>query len=117
MENITVGQIGIFITFLVGLITGIGYLTKQMKTLIRKTMEDQFELIDSKLDEMSEKITEVDMNATKNFLVARLCELESEDLDEIEMERFFEQYGHYHNLGGNSYIDLKVNKLKEMGRL
>ena len=117
MENITLGEIGVAIAFCVGLLTGVGYLHKSLKTWVKDSLKEQFASMDEKIDSLSEKVTEVDMNATKNFLVARLADLETTPLDEIELERFFEQYGHYHNLGGNSYIDQKVDKLKNQGKL
>lgn len=117
MESITIGQIGLAVTFLVGLITGIGFLNKQLKKWMTDSMKEQFQLIDKKLDDLGTQIAEVDMNATKNFLVARLAEIEKQDFDEIELERFYEQYGHYHRLGGNSYIDQRVEKLKISGKL
>ncbi len=111
MENITLGQIGLAVTFLVGLISGIGYLHKQLKVWIADALKEQF-------DSLGGQIKEVDMNATKNFLVARLAEIEQDQpLNELEAERFWEQYEHYHKIGGNSYIDQKVEKLKSMGKL
>lgn len=117
MENITLGQIGLAVTFVVGLITGIGYLGKHVKTWIADALKEQLDDINEKITELSGKIDDVDMNATKNFLVARLSEIEQSQLNEIEAERFWEQYEHYHSIGGNSYIDQKVEKLKSMGKL
>lgn len=118
MENITIGQVAVVVTFLVGLFSGIGYLLTKIKELIAKSLEDQLEAIDSKINVLGDQIAAVDMNATKNFLVARLTEIEhGHELDEIEAERFFEQYEHYHKIGGNSYISQKVDKLKAAGKL
>lgn len=111
MENITVGQIGVGLTFIVGLISSILYLKNQLKNWVSEALKDQ-------LEGLSEKIDEVDMNATKNFLVARLSDIEQDNpMNEIEAERFWEQYEHYHSIGGNSYIDQKVEKLKQKGKL
>jgi hypothetical protein len=118
MENITVGQIGLAVTFLVGLISGIGYLHTQMKVWIAEALKDQLKAIDNKMNELNDHIDDVDMNATKNFLVARLADIEQgHPLNEIEAERFWEQFEHYHKIGGNSYIDMKVEKLKSLGKL
>ena len=118
MENITIGQIGLAVTFLVGLISGIGYLHKQMKVWIADALSDQLKAIGDKINELNDHIDDVDMNSTKNFLVARLSDVESgQPLSEIEAERFWEQYEHYHKIGGNSYIDQKVEKLRSMGKL
>ena len=117
MDKITLGQIAMAVSFLVALIGGIGYLHNQLKKWVSDSLKEQFELMDKKIDALGEKVDAVDMNATKNFLVARLADIENDGLDEIELERFYEQYGHYHKLGGNSYIDQKVNKLKSAGKL
>ena len=111
MESITLGQIGLAVTYLVGLISGIAYLKKHLKDWIAGSLKEE-------LDSLGNQIKEVDMNATKNFLVARLSDIEQDQpMNEIEAERFWEQYEHYHKIGGNSYIDQKVEKLKISGKL
>lgn len=118
MENITLGQIALAVAFLGGLISGFAYLHKQLKTWLSASFKEPFQVLDDKIDKMSGQITEVDMNATKNFLVARLADLEQgQKMNEIETERFWEQYEHYHKIGGNSYIEQKVDKLKNLGKL
>ena len=118
MENITIGQISLAVAFLGGLISGIGYLHKQLKIWIADSLKDQLNEINGKIDGLGGQIDAVDMNATKNFLVARLADIEQgHPLNEIEAERFWEEFEHYHNIGGNSYIDMKVDKLKSMGKL
>lgn len=118
MENITLGQIGLAVAFLGGLISGIGYLNKQLKTWIADSLKDQMDALDGKINELGGQINEVDMNATKNFLVAKLADIEQDHpMNEIEAERFWEQYAHYHKIGGNSYIDQKVERLKSLGKL
>ena len=58
------------------------------------------------------------MQACKNYLVSFLSDVEKDELtDEIERERFWEQYQHYTEHGGNSYIKRKVEKLKSEGKL
>ena len=42
---------------------------------------------------------------------------QDEPIDEIERERFWEQYEHYVKCGGNSYIQRKVENLKQAGKL
>ena len=118
MEQITLGQIALGLTFIVGLIGSIKYLREHIHEWISGSLSDQFEAIDDKFDKLTEQIDGVDMNATKNFLVARLAEVEKgSQMDEIERERFWEQYEHYSKIGGNSYIQRKVEQLKEDGKL
>ena len=125
MEQITLGQIGLAITFLVGLITGINYLIKQVKKWIEdlqdkisKSLSDQFESFDKKIDDLKQQVDDIDMETTKNFLVSMLSDLEKGIVwDDIETERFWEQYEHYTAKGGNTYIKTRVDKLKEKGIL
>ena len=113
MEQITVGEVGLTITFLVGLIGGIGYLRNHLKEWIASALKEELGSIEKKIDKMQEQINEVGKDARKNFLVARLSDAErGNEWDEVERERFWEQYDVYCKNGGNSYIKDKVNKLK-----
>ena len=118
MEQITIGQIALAISFLVGLIGGISYLKTHIEKWISESLKDQFAAIDTQMNTLQKHIDDIDMATCKNFLVARLAEAEKGlPWDEIETERFYEQYEHYTKHGGNSYIVNKVDKLKEQGYL
>ena len=60
-----------------------------------------------------------DKEKTKNFLVARLNEIENgETWSEIERQRFYEQYDHYTNdLNGNTYIKKAVEVHEAEGKI
>ena len=118
MENITLGEIGIAITFLVGIISGISYLHKHLKEWIAQSLKEQLDSIKDEVKGLHERIDNVDMQACKNYLVSFLSDAEKNELtDEIERERFWEQYQHYTEQGGNSYIKRKVEHLKSEGKL
>ena len=118
MEQITLGQIAICITFLAGLISGIVYLTAKVKTWMQEALKDQFTEIKTDIKNLGEKIEDVDMNTCKNFLVRSLSDIENnQPMSETEIERCWEQYEHYVQIGGNSYIKTKVDKLKTEGKL
>jgi len=125
MEQITLGQIGTIVAFLVTLITGLGFLLKKLKEFISNSLTKEFEdigkrfdTIDGKMDELSSRIEDTDMNATKNFLVRFLADVEQgQILDGVEWARFWEQYDHYTKCGGNSYIKEKVEEFKTKGLL
>lgn len=107
MENITLGQINGFLVYIVGLIGVITTVYKTVKTGIDKGFKP-----------LNDKIDKVDMNATKNFLVARISEIKAgAELDDISKERFIEQYDHYKSMGGNSYIKLEVEKLQKENKI
>lgn len=117
-DHITVGELGLTITFLVGFITGIKYLHKHLKEWITQSLKDQLDSIKGEIKGLHKRIDDVNMEACKNFLVARLAQIEKGNpLDEIEGERFWEEYQIYTEMGGNSYIKRKVEQLKKDGRL
>lgn len=118
MEQITLGQIGLAVTFIVGLIGGISYIKKHVQSWINETLRGQFASIDAKIQHLDDKMEGIDIATCKNFLVARLAEVEKGiPMDPIELERFWEQFEHYTKHGGNSYIQNKVDELKERGLL
>lgn len=118
MESITIGEIGIAITFIVGLISGGAYLKKHLQGWVSSSLHDQFESINDKLKDMKAQIDDVDMQACKNFLVRVLSDIEAgQQIDDVQLLRFWERYEHYLKAGGNSYIREKVEKLKFSGKL
>ena len=118
MEQITLGEIGIAVAFLVALISGLGYLVTQVKKWITKLLEQQFQEIYDRIDNLQKQMEIVDMESTKNYLVGFLSDVEKGAMiDEIQKERFYEQYEHYQKAGGNSYIKQKVEQLQSKNYL
>ena len=125
MEQITLGQIAMVVSFIVALITGLTFLLNRIKALIASAMTDEFRKINDRFAELENKIeqcsvclNDIDSNATKNFLVRVLADIEQgQVLDSVEWARFWEQYDHYIKRGGNSYIREKVEFLKDRGLL
>lgn len=118
MENITIGQISTFIAFLGALIGGIIYLYSIANKSATKWLKSCLKPMEDKLDKIDAKTKDIDMSASKNFLVRFLADVEQGNMvDEIEKERFYETYEHYIKIGGNSYIVDKVAKLKKENKL
>ena len=118
MESITLGQIAAAVAFLAALISGVGIIMKKMKDWMVNAVKEQLEEIKDENKDLKKRIDNVDLNTSKNFLVARLSEIErGNPLEEIESERFWEMYEHYSEIGGNSYIKRKVEQLKADGKL
>ena len=118
MESITLGQIALAITFIVGLISGASYLKTNLKKWVSESLKDEFKSLDDKIKEIQRRVDDVDLENCKNFLVQQLSAAErGVKWDEIERERFYEQYQHYKDKGGNSYIKAKVERLKSEGSL
>ena len=114
MEQLTIGQVAVALAFVAALIASV----KSIGATIKKAIEKAMKPTNEKIDKIDKKIDQVDMNACKNFLVARLDELErGEKLDGIAEERFWEQYQHYLSLGGNTYIQHKVEQFQDQDLL
>lgn len=118
MENLTLGQVATAIGFLVALIAGVGTIMSKMKEWISASMKSEFDSVRKDITGLTAQIKKVDYEATKNYLVSFLAKAENSTVDDIELERFFEEYGHYtEDLHGNSYIKNKVEKLKTEGKI
>ena len=118
MENITLGDLSLGIALIVALLSGITVIFNNLKDWMSKAFKENFDGLDRRIDELSEQITTVDLEQTKSFLVRCLSDLEKgNDLGEVELQRFWEQYQHYANVGGNSYIKRRVEQLEKDGIL
>lgn len=121
MENITLGQFGAAVAFVVALISGVAFISAKTKSWIQVAMKDQmddmskrFDELDDKIEAVSNSLKSVDLESCKNFLVQFLSEVErGQAIDDFGKARFWEQYEHYQKAGGNSYIKRKVEELTE----
>lgn len=107
MENITISEIGGFLALVVGIIGSIEFLITRLKNIFKK------ELIP-----INNRLDNIELSTDKNFLVRFLSDIEQGNpIDDVEKERFYETYERYKQLGGNSYISHKVEKLEKEGKL
>lgn len=95
------------------------------KKILKKTLEpfsDKMEDMEkARIKQHADTIKRIDnvqLLSDKNFLVSFLARVEKNLIvDEVEKERFYEVYKDYRELGGNSYIAHKVEKLQKEGKL
>lgn len=107
METITLGDLARWAAFAVALGGSIAAIIRGVNKAVGKLLEPVVKQIES-----------VDRENCKNFLVTFLAEMErGQEHDQIELERFHEQFEHYKAIGGNSYIKAKVDKLQKNGKL
>ena len=106
MDNITLGQISNLMVWVIGF----GGSTIAIIRAIKKAIASAFKPINAKIDN-------VDMNATMNFLVRCIADMDRHGIDQVTRMRFYEQFEHYQKLGGNSYIRDEVERLKKEGKL
>jgi hypothetical protein len=118
MDTITLGEIGLLLGFVAALVASFGTIGKVVQKAVKKAFEGGLKPTNDKIDKIEKKVEEVDLNTCKNFLVARLSEIEQGiNLDSVAEERFWEQYEHYLAIGGNTYIQHKVEQLEKDGKL
>ena len=125
MENVTVGQIAVLIAFIAALITGGIKIKDAVKKWLEALLKEKFDAqsketkaLSSKLDNLEKRLDNVDLENCKNYLVTFLSEVKRGEIkDEIEKQRFWEEFGHYTDRGGNSYIKRDVEELKKKGSI
>ena len=118
MQDLTLGTISNWIIFLVALLGGIEFLALRMRTYIKNTMKDELEPIKENQVKHDTRLDELELSSDKNFIVRFLADIEQGNLvDDVEKERFYEIYQRYKELGGNSYVSHKVDKLEKEGKL
>ena len=118
MEQITLGDIATWAAFIAAFAGSVGTIVAAVRKTIKKLFDEQTKDINARLDRQEAAIKKVDLENCKNFLVSYLAKVEREGAtDEIETARFWEEYQHYTDNGGNSYIKEKVAKLKQQGKL
>lgn len=108
MDNITLGQISNITLWVIGFAGATATIVKAVK----KAIESGFKPI-------NEKIEEVDKNATMNYLVDKMDEIDKGfKIEGVSKKRFVDQYEHYtKELKGNTYIHDEYERLKKEGKL
>lgn len=113
MENITISQIASWLAIIVALIAGYNTLKKSIKSMLDNALKGRFEALEQTQKDILKRLDTVDLENCKNYLVTFLAEVSrGEPKDETELLRFWEEYEHYTDKGGNSYIRNKVEDLK-----
>ena len=118
MADITIGQVASVLAIIVSLVGSIAYLKNHLQGWIKSAITPDLNTINEEIVKVNDRLDIVDMEACKNYLVTELTKIEQGGwFDEIEKERFYEQYEHYQKLGGNTYIQQKVVKLQKADKI
>lgn len=68
--------------------------------------------MDKQKEEISHRLDKLDINQGRDYLVNFLSSIEAKhEVNELRIKRAYEVYDHYCDLGGNSYIHDKWEKL------
>ena len=108
MENITIGQIGGFLTFIVALIGSVEFLYYRIRKWFKMALNTELEPI-------KKDIQNNELQSCKNYLVVAIEKAKKEKyMSEAEKTRFYEVYDIYVNkYKQNSYIHNEVEDLKK----
>lgn len=129
MENITIGALKVLLVNIASFITAGGIIGAFALKVGKKVLDNSLKPFNEKISEIEKvrieqhsetlnKINDVQLYTDKNFLVRFLADVEQGNkVDDVEIERFYEVYKDYKDLGGNSYIQHKVEKLQKEGKL
>ena len=118
MEQITIGQAAGALALIVAIIASVNSLKKSVKGWLDAALKEQFASIETTQKDIIKRLDSVDMENCKNYLVTFLSGISRGEMrDETENQRFWEQYEHYTQSGGNSYIRNKVEELQKKGWL
>ena len=124
--NLTVGEAVVailaFVAGLVAFFKGVEYLVGKASGAIHKWfsegLEQGFRPVNQKLAELDESTKELRLSVCKNYIVRFLSDLEQgQPVDEVERQRFYENYDTYISLGGNSYLRDKVERMRHEKKL
>lgn len=118
MGGITVGEIAGFIALVAGIITGLGVIFKFVASNASAWLRRELEPIADKVDDIAGQIEDESVERCKDFIVRTLSAVEKgEQVTSEELQRFYENYGHYTATGHNGYIKKKVEALEKSGKL
>ena len=119
MKEVTLGWINENIAFILALGGGLFALYKAIKKAFEAGLKPVMDRISTVENNLTKEMRKIDTNSTKNFLVARINEVEQgQKLDPVTLERFWEQYEHYiKDLDGNTYIKKRVEQLQKKKKL
>lgn len=117
MENITIGQIAVALSFFVGVIGSVKYLFNELKTAIRKEIKDEISPIKNEIQEIKKDAKQNRLNSLKTDLVNLMSLAEAETITKEQKINAHELYDEYSSNGGNSYIHDWWEKLVKEGKI
>lgn len=108
MENITLGQISVFLAFIVGLISSLEFILARLKKWFKTALEP-----------IKKEINNTELNSCMNYLVIAIEKAKKDKfMSDAEKRRFYEVLDIYANkYHKNSYIHKEVEDLEHLGIL
>lgn len=117
-DALTIGIISVCLTLVVTIWKNVDFLKNKISIAVKDAVKEEMTCMTKKLDVLEKKVDDVDISATKDFLVARFGEIDGvKPVDEITRLRIYEEMKHYEQLGGNNYVHARFEELKKQGYL
>lgn len=118
MGEWTLEQIGAALAFIVGIGGSILTILKAVKGMLKKLLDEQTKNLVKRLDKIDERLDKVDSDNCKNYIVQTLSSAErGVKLSTEERMRLAEEFQHYTDGGGNSYIKEWHSRLQKDGKI
>lgn len=119
MEHITLGDIQNVLVFFASVFSAGGVIVGFTLKRVRKITEEVLKPTNDKIDAISKKVDQVDIDNCKNYLQQAISALDAgETMDSAAEQRFYENYDHYCNdLHLNSWVHREVDRLEKEGKL
>ena len=118
MEQLTLEQIAQALAFVVGIGGSILTILKAVKGMLKKLLDEQTKSLATRLDKIDERLDKVDSDNCKNYIVQALSSAErGVKLSTEERMRLSEEFQHYTENGGNSYIKDWHSRLHTDGKI
>lgn len=117
MENITIGQIAIALSFFVGVIGSVKYLLNEVKTAVRKEIKDEISPLKEEITQIKNDAKRNRINSLKTDLVNLMSLAEDGNISKEQTINAHELYDEYSSNGGNSYIHDWWEKLVKEGKI
>ena len=118
MHNVDLVALADILIKLAAVIGAYGVITAVISKHFTKKVKEVIEPLAEQVADVRKRIDETELDGMKNYLASYLSKLElGQPVTEIETERFYDSYQKYTELGGNSYIKGKVDRLKNEGKL
>jgi len=114
MENITLGQIGAFLAFIVGLIGSLEFILARFKKWFKGALNSELEPLKEQIDNLKKENQGNELNNCTNYLVIAIEKAKNHGtMSDTEKKRFYEVLDIYVNkYHKNSYIHSEVEELK-----
>ena len=118
MDGWTIGAIVAGLGVILTLISSLKKMDEHLKSYVRSAMKEETEDIKRDLSGLKTQLNKVDLESCKNYLVTQISAIDrGEHMTDTQAERFWEQFEHYKQTGGNSYIKHKVETMQQEGKI